>query len=102
MAGLLSRYFGFRERSTDLATEVRAGVTTFMVMAYIIFVNPVILGFTGVHIGGTDFDKQLALATSRRKNDGAVRCGRITRCREKCNIERFFCCSIPIDFERRL
>jgi hypothetical chaperone protein len=26
-----------------------------------------ILGFTGVHIGGTDFDKQLALATSRRK-----------------------------------
>jgi AGZA family xanthine/uracil permease-like MFS transporter len=48
MAGLLSRYFGFRERSTDLATEVRAGVTTFMVMAYIIFVNPVILGFTGV------------------------------------------------------
>ena len=48
MAGLLSRYFGFRERDTDLATEVRAGFTTFMVMAYIIFVNPVILGFTGV------------------------------------------------------
>ena len=48
MAGLLSRYFGFRERSTDLATEVRAGFTTFMVMAYIIFVNPIILGFTGV------------------------------------------------------
>ena len=42
------------------------------------------------------------LATSRRKNDDAVRCGRITRWREKCNIERFFCCSIPIDFERRL
>ena len=34
MAGLLSRYFGFRERSTDLATEVRAGFTTFMVMAH--------------------------------------------------------------------
>src|SRR5262250_2302458 len=48
MAGLLSRYFGFKERSTDLATEVRAGFTTFMVMAYIIFVNPIILGFTGV------------------------------------------------------
>src|SRR5947209_1118275 len=48
MAGLLSRYFGFRERSPDLATEVRAGLTTFMVMAYIIFVNPIILGFTGV------------------------------------------------------
>src|SRR5881409_1006370 len=48
MAGFLSRYFGFSARSTDLATEVRAGLTTFMVMAYIIFVNPVILGFTGV------------------------------------------------------
>src|SRR6266550_4680795 len=48
MAGLLSRYFGFKERQTDLATEVRAGFTTFMVMAYIIFVNPIILGFTGV------------------------------------------------------
>src|SRR5262245_12094023 len=47
MAGLLSRYFGFRH-STDLATEVRAGFTTFMVTAYIIFVNPVVLGFTGV------------------------------------------------------
>jgi len=48
MAGLLSRYFGFKEHSTNLATEVRAGFTTFMVMAYIIFVNPIVLGFTGV------------------------------------------------------
>src|SRR5215470_6736289 len=48
MAGLLSRYFGFKERSTNLATEVRAGFTSFMVMAYIIFVNPIVLGFTGV------------------------------------------------------
>jgi AGZA family xanthine/uracil permease-like MFS transporter len=35
-------------RPTALATEVRAGATTFMVMAYIIFVNPLILGYTGV------------------------------------------------------
>src|SRR5215831_16971131 len=48
MAGVLSRYFGFKERSTNLATEVRAGFTTFMVMAYIIFVNPIVLGFTAV------------------------------------------------------
>src|SRR5262249_3703648 len=48
MAGLLSRYFGFSRHSTNLATEVRAGFTTFMVMAYIIFVNPIVLGFTGV------------------------------------------------------
>src|SRR5881296_3626829 len=44
----LARWFGFAERSTDLATELRAGVTTFMVMAYIIFVNPIVLGYVGV------------------------------------------------------
>src|SRR5437867_9825799 len=44
----LARWFGFAERSTDLATELWAGVTTFMVMAYIIFVNPIVLGYVGV------------------------------------------------------
>src|SRR6267143_6178018 len=49
MAGaFLERWFGFTERHTDLATEVRAGVSTFMVMAYIIFVNPIVLGFSGI------------------------------------------------------
>src|SRR5262249_2751943 len=47
-AASLERWFGFTERHTTLATEVRAGVTTFMVMAYIIFVNPIILGYVGV------------------------------------------------------
>ena len=32
-------YFKFAERGTDFSTEIRAGVTTFMVMAYIIFLN---------------------------------------------------------------
>ncbi|HEX8939712.1 MAG TPA: NCS2 family permease [Candidatus Limnocylindrales bacterium] len=40
----IARYFRFAERRTDLVTEARAGLTTFMVMAYIIFVNPSILG----------------------------------------------------------
>jgi len=35
-------------RAASPATELRAGLTTFMVMAYIIFVNPQILGFAGV------------------------------------------------------
>src|SRR5438876_2441962 len=49
MAGAsLEWWFGFTERRTDLATEVRAGVTTFMVMAYIIFVNPLVLCDVGV------------------------------------------------------
>ncbi len=35
----IASYFKFSERDTDLATEARAGLTTFMVMAYIIFLN---------------------------------------------------------------
>jgi adenine/guanine/hypoxanthine permease len=45
---MIADYFKFAERGTDMATEVKAGVTTFMVMAYIIFVNPSILGAAGI------------------------------------------------------
>ena len=48
MSQTLERWFQLRARSTDVGTEVRAGLTTFMVMAYIIFVNPIILGYVGV------------------------------------------------------
>jgi adenine/guanine/hypoxanthine permease len=37
--GGIAAYFKFAERGTTLGTEVRAGLTTFMVMAYIIFLN---------------------------------------------------------------
>ncbi|HYK94534.1 MAG TPA: NCS2 family permease [Candidatus Dormibacteraeota bacterium] len=37
--GMIASYFKFAERKTDLVTEVRGGLTTFMVMAYIIFLN---------------------------------------------------------------
>jgi adenine/guanine/hypoxanthine permease len=40
----LERRFRLSERQTDVRTEVLAGVTTFMTMAYILFVNPSILG----------------------------------------------------------
>jgi AGZA family xanthine/uracil permease-like MFS transporter len=39
----IARFFHIPERSTTVSTEVRAGLTTFMVMAYIIFLNPSIL-----------------------------------------------------------
>ncbi len=45
---VLDRWFDLHARGTDVGTEVRAGVTTFMVMAYIIFVNPIVLGYIGV------------------------------------------------------
>ena len=45
---MLERIFHLRECGTTVGTEVLAGLTTFMVMAYIIFVNPAILSFAGV------------------------------------------------------
>jgi AGZA family xanthine/uracil permease-like MFS transporter len=45
---MLEGYFRLKEHGTTVGTEVLAGLTTFMVMAYIIFVNPAILSFVGV------------------------------------------------------
>jgi AGZA family xanthine/uracil permease-like MFS transporter len=48
--GVLERYFGFAARGTTLARDTTAGLTTFVVMSYIIFVNPSILaGVKPVH-----------------------------------------------------
>jgi adenine/guanine/hypoxanthine permease len=46
----IASYFKFSERGTNLSTEVRAGLTTFMVMAYIIFLNPSILSAAGIDV----------------------------------------------------
>jgi AGZA family xanthine/uracil permease-like MFS transporter len=43
----LDSFFKLSERGTSVGTEIRAGVTTFLVMAYIIFVNPAILSAAG-------------------------------------------------------
>ena len=42
-SGFLDRYFGLTAKNTSVRTEVIAGLTTFVAMAYIIFVNPSIL-----------------------------------------------------------
>jgi adenine/guanine/hypoxanthine permease len=44
----LERYFEFQALGADWKTEVLAGFTTFMTMAYIVFVNPAILHETGM------------------------------------------------------
>jgi adenine/guanine/hypoxanthine permease len=44
----LERYFDFAALGTDWKTEILAGFTTFMTMAYIIFVNPTMLHETGM------------------------------------------------------
>jgi AGZA family xanthine/uracil permease-like MFS transporter len=44
----LGRQFRFAENGTTLPRDTIAGITTFIVMSYIIFVNPAILGFSGI------------------------------------------------------
>jgi AGZA family xanthine/uracil permease-like MFS transporter len=45
---LLEKLFSLREHGTNVRTEVVAGLTTFLTMSYIIFVNPEILSSTGM------------------------------------------------------
>jgi AGZA family xanthine/uracil permease-like MFS transporter len=47
-AGALDRYFRISERGSSVRIEVIAGVTTWLTMAYILFLNPAILGFQSV------------------------------------------------------
>ena len=49
---MFEKYFEFKKNNTDLRTEVIAGVTTFLTMAYIMFLNPVILKDGGFDFGG--------------------------------------------------
>lgn len=48
----MEKLFRLKERGTDVRTEVTAGITTFMTMAYILAVNPLVLSETGM-----DFSK---------------------------------------------
>lgn len=48
----LDRFFGLTANGTDVKTEILAGITTFMTMAYILAVNPSILGDAGMNAGG--------------------------------------------------
>lgn len=60
----IARYFKFAERGTTFATEVRAGLTTFLVMAYIVFLNPIILADGFKNISGVDINVTAAAATT--------------------------------------
>ncbi len=45
---MLEKIFKLKEHNTDVKTEIMAGITTFMTMAYILAVNPSILGIAGM------------------------------------------------------
>jgi len=48
----LEKFFKLKENHTDVKTEILAGITTFMTMAYILAVNPGMLSATGMDFGG--------------------------------------------------
>ena len=54
---MMNKYFEYRKHKTNFKTEVIAGVTTFLTMAYIMFLNPFILSgeFAGPEKGFFDF-----------------------------------------------
>ena len=64
-AAFLDRYFGLTQSGTSVRTEFIAGLTTFLTMVYIVFVNPAILGNAGMDKGAVFVATCLA-ARSRR------------------------------------
>ena len=59
---MLERYFELEKHGTTVRTEIVAGFTTFMTMAYIIFVNPQILSDAGMDLGAVFVATCLAAA----------------------------------------
>src|ERR671912_2915227 len=63
-SGFLDRYFGLTQHGTNVRTEMVAGVTTFLTMVYIVFVNPAILANAGMDKGAVFVATCLAAAIS--------------------------------------
>ncbi len=63
-SGFLDRQFGLAQNGTTVRTEFIAGVTTFLTMVYIVFVNPTILANAGMDKGAVFVATCLAAAVS--------------------------------------
>jgi AGZA family xanthine/uracil permease-like MFS transporter len=61
---MIGRYFGLDKRQTSVKVEAVAGVTTFLTMAYIIFVNPSILSLEGIELEGVETMNKQALVAA--------------------------------------
>ncbi|SVA95027.1 uncharacterized protein METZ01_LOCUS147881, partial [marine metagenome] len=48
MSDTLDDFFGITKAGSTVETEIRAGLTTFLTMAYILFVNPSMLSLAGI------------------------------------------------------
>ncbi len=59
---MIDRFFKLTENGTDVRTELLAGITTFLTLAYIVFVNPSILAASGMDQGAVFVATCLAAA----------------------------------------
>jgi AGZA family xanthine/uracil permease-like MFS transporter len=69
---MLNRFFGLAAHDSSVRTEIFAGLTTFLTMAYIVVVNPVILGAAGMPVAG------VATATCLAAGFGSILMGLIS------------------------
>ncbi len=77
--GAIARYFDFEFHATTFRTEVLAGVTTFMTMAYILIVNPAILSNAIFLNESGDLFPQLVVATAVSAAIGTVLVGLLAK-----------------------
>lgn len=61
---MLDKFFKLSEKGTTVKTEILAGVTTFLAMAYILAVNPAMLGETGMSVQGVFLATAIASAVA--------------------------------------
>ncbi len=79
MTEMISKWFGVQAAGTTVPREIRAGITTFLAMAYILFVNPQILAPAIIIPGVTDIPAQLLSATALSAAIGSVLMGLLGR-----------------------
>jgi adenine/guanine/hypoxanthine permease len=70
--GMLNRFFDIAARGSSVRTELLAGVTTFLTMAYIVVVNPMVLGAAGMPMAG------VAAATCLAAGFGSILMGLVS------------------------
>jgi len=79
VAEMISKWFGVEAAGTTVPREIRAGMTTFLAMAYILFVNPQILAPAIIIPGVSDVPAQLLSATAISAALGSVLMGLLGR-----------------------
>ena len=79
MGTTILKSLGFDRAETTISREIRAGMTTFMAMAYILFINPQILAPAVVVPGATDISAQLLSATALSAAFGSILMGLLAR-----------------------